>query len=95
MTEFMNFACDGLQDFACGMSSNYGGPLGSVPIGRSSWTRVRLMILGQSLLQPSKHLGRATRERMEPTQSDKHEMHTLDAKSRDGIPALLIGLQAI
>ena len=45
MTEFMNFACDGLQDFACGMLSNCGGPLGYVPIGRSSWTRVRLMIL--------------------------------------------------
>ena len=36
---------------------------------------VRLMILGQSLLQPSKYLGRATRESVEPTQSSKHEEH--------------------
>ena len=50
------------------------------------------MIFGQSLLQPSKHLGRATRESMEPTQSNKHETHPLDAKSRDDIPPFLINL---
>ena len=103
----MNFVCDGLQDFACGVSSNCGGPLGSIPIGRSSWTRMRFMILprfhpdfenretqllGQSLLQTSKHLGWTTRESMEPTQSNKHEAHPLDAKSRDDIPLLLIDL---
>ena len=51
--------------------------------------------LGQSLLQTSKHLGWATRESMEPTQSNKHETHPLDAKSRDDIPLLLINLQAV
>ena len=33
------------------------------------------MILDQSLLQLSKHLGQATCESVEPTQSDKHETH--------------------
>ena len=32
---------------------------------------------------------------MEPSQSNKHETHPLDAKSRNDIPVLLIGLQAI
>ncbi len=39
--------------------------------------RVLLMILGQSLLAPSNQLGRATRESVEPTQSNKHETHML------------------
>ena len=38
--------------------------------------------LGQSQLQPSKHLGRATRESVEPPQSKKHDM-------RPGAVALL------
>ncbi len=46
--------------------------------GRRRWSKVvpwvRLMILGRSQLQPSKHLGRATRESVEPTQSKKHDM---------------------
>ena len=42
------------------------------------------MILDQSLLQPSKHLGRATCESVEPTQSNKHETH----------PSLIGGLAA-
>ena len=36
---------------------------------------VHLMILDQSLLQPSKHFGRTTRESVEPNQSNKHETH--------------------
>ena len=37
---------------------------------------MRLMILGELLLQPSKHLGRATRESVESTQSNTHETHS-------------------
>ena len=33
------------------------------------------MILGQSILQSSQHLGRATRESVELTQSNKHETY--------------------
>ena len=36
---------------------------------------VPLMILDQSLLQPSKHFGRTTCESVEPNQSNKHETH--------------------